>query len=178
LVLPFSQFGITTFWLEKQAARRGVGRAPTSLTPTTEVTMARADSHNSIFLSVDPSRRRFLTVTAAASAVSVTALAAAAMPVHQSCEAGMNGALERIEFIVRTLRESFVREGWKLNEPDAARVIRYFRWAAEGRPEPDPDPEAQFAWKWINAHGQSIDWIVSGDPRKMICAGAALREAA
>jgi hypothetical protein len=130
--------------------------------------MSKADSKYS---KIDSSRRRFLTVTAAASAVSVTALAAAAMPVHQSCEAGMNQALERIEFIVRTLRESFVREGWKLNEPDAARVIRYFRWAAEGRPE--PDPEAQFAWKWINAHGQSLDWIVSGDPRSMICAGVA-----
>ena len=41
--------------------------------------MAQADSNNSI-----PSRRRFLTVAAAASAVSATALAAAAMPVQQT----------------------------------------------------------------------------------------------
>ena len=42
--------------------------------------MAQADSNNSI-----TSRRRFLTVAAAASAVSATALAAAAMPVRQTC---------------------------------------------------------------------------------------------
>jgi hypothetical protein len=44
--------------------------------------MAQAKTDNSIF---DSSRRRFLTVAAAASAVSASALAAAAMPVHQAC---------------------------------------------------------------------------------------------
>jgi hypothetical protein len=46
--------------------------------------MARADSNNS---TIDPSRRRFVTIAAAASAVSATALAAAAMPVQQACAA-------------------------------------------------------------------------------------------
>jgi hypothetical protein len=44
--------------------------------------MAQADTHNSI---LDSSRRRFLAITAAASAVSASALGAAAMPVHQAC---------------------------------------------------------------------------------------------
>jgi hypothetical protein len=44
--------------------------------------MARANTDNSI-----TSRRRFITVAAAASAVSATALAAAAMPVHPACTA-------------------------------------------------------------------------------------------
>jgi hypothetical protein len=47
--------------------------------------MARADSNTTTRSPADSSRRRFLTVAAAASAVSVTALAAAAMPVQQTC---------------------------------------------------------------------------------------------
>ena len=83
-------------------------------------------------------------------------------------------ALERIEYIVKALRESYVREGWRLDEPGAARVVRYFRWRAEGQPEPEPDPEAEFVWQWVNDHGQSFDWIISGDPRCLICFACAL----
>jgi hypothetical protein len=48
--------------------------------------MAQANTDNSI-----TSRRRFMTVVAAASAVSATALASAAMPVHQTCTPGKGG---------------------------------------------------------------------------------------
>jgi hypothetical protein len=53
--------------------------------------MTRSTDHNSISAPTDASRRRFLAVTAAASVVSVGALAAAAMPLpaHQSDAAGV-----------------------------------------------------------------------------------------
>jgi hypothetical protein len=53
--------------------------------------MAQADSNNTI-----PSRRRFLAVAGVASAVSATALAAAAMPVRQACMAD-DSALLKLE---------------------------------------------------------------------------------
>jgi hypothetical protein len=140
--------------------------------------MSKANSNHSTISPADSSRRRFLAITAAASAVSAGALAVAAAPVRQACTAPPGySALERIEFIVRTLRESFVREGWKLNEPDAARVIRYFRRMAEGKPELEFDPEGRFVSQWVSDHGQSFDWIMLGDPRSMICVGAAQRAA-
>jgi hypothetical protein len=47
------------------------------------------------------SRRRFLTVAAVASAVSATALAAAAMPVHQACTASQDdSALVKLEELI------------------------------------------------------------------------------
>ena len=79
-------------------------------------------------------------------------------------------ALERVEFIVKTLRECYVRDDWRLDEHDAARVVQYFRWRAEGQPEEDNDPEWDFVIKWFSAHGQSFDWVFYGDPRCMIAA--------
>jgi hypothetical protein len=63
------------------------------------------------------------------------------------------------------------RGAWRLNEPDAARVVQYFRLRSEGRPELNFDPEAEFFRQWIRDHGQSMDWISRG-PRCMICLGA------
>ena len=80
-------------------------------------------------------------------------------------------ALERVEFIVKTLRECFIRDNWRLDEHDAARVIQYFRWMAEGQPKKENDPEWDFVIKWTVKHGQWMDWILSGDPRCMIAAG-------
>jgi hypothetical protein len=55
--------------------------------------MAQADSNNST-----TSRRRFLAVAGLASAASATALAAAAMPVHQACMASLDdSALLKLE---------------------------------------------------------------------------------
>ena len=86
-------------------------------------------------------------------------------------------ALQRVEYIVKSLRECYVREGWRLDEHAAARVVRYFRWAAEGQPEPDNDPEFEFVIQWVTKHGQSFDWILSGDPRCMIITGVREAEA-
>ena len=86
-------------------------------------------------------------------------------------------ALERIKYVMETLRECYVREGWRLDDHDAARVVQYFRWAAEGQPEEDGDPEWEFVIEWMSKHGQSFDWILSGDPRGMIVTGLLEEEA-
>jgi hypothetical protein len=39
--------------------------------------------------------------------------------------------------------------------------------------ELDFDPEQRFVWDWVKDHGQSLDWILSGDPGGMIARGAA-----
>jgi hypothetical protein len=57
--------------------------------------MAQASSNNST--PIDSSRRRFLTVAAAASAVSVGALAAVAMPVQQASSISDDSALVKLE---------------------------------------------------------------------------------
>jgi hypothetical protein len=56
--------------------------------------MVQADSNTN---TIDPSRRRFVTIAAAASAVSATALAAAAMPVQQACSLSDDSALIKLE---------------------------------------------------------------------------------
>jgi hypothetical protein len=81
-------------------------------------------------------------------------------------------ALRRVEYIMKTLRECYVHEGWRLDEHDAARVVRYYRWAAEGQPMPDDDPEWEFVIRWFVKHGQSFDWVMFGDPRCMMVTGA------
>jgi len=43
---------------------------------------------------------------------------------------------------------------------------------SEGQPEEDNDPEWDFVIKWMMEHGQSFDWILSGDPRCIITTGA------
>jgi hypothetical protein len=83
-------------------------------------------------------------------------------------------ALERIQYVVKSLREGYVREGWLLDEARAERAIRYFRRLSEGQPELEFDPEVSFVSQWVADHGQSFDWIALGDPRSMICIGAAL----
>jgi hypothetical protein len=80
--------------------------------------------------------------------------------------------LERVEYIVKTLRGCYIRDDWRMDEHDAARVVQYFRWLAEGQPEPEDDPEWGFVLQWIVSHGQSFDWIFNGDPRCMITTGA------
>jgi hypothetical protein len=85
-------------------------------------------------------------------------------------------ALERVEYIVKTLRECYVRDDWRMDEHDAARVVQYFRWMAEGQPEEENDSEWSFVIKWMVAHGQSLDWIMDGDPRCMIITGMLLAD--
>jgi hypothetical protein len=86
--------------------------------------MARADSNNS---TIDPSRRRFVTIAAAASAVSATALAAAAMPVHQACTASQDDSgLIKLE-------EQIFEQYWAAHAYDDELVRLCDIWIAENR---------------------------------------------
>jgi hypothetical protein len=67
--------------------------------------MTQADSNTITRSPADSSRRRFLTVAAAASAVSATALAAAAMPVQQTCAFADDSALVKLEELIFEQRE-------------------------------------------------------------------------
>jgi len=58
---------------------------------------------------------------------------------------------------------------FRMEEDAAARVVAYFRQPSEL----DFDPEQRFALDWVRDHGQSLDWILSGDPGGMIARGAA-----
>jgi hypothetical protein len=67
--------------------------------------MTQADSNTITRSPADSSRRRFLTVAAAASAVSATALAAAAMPVQRTCAFADDSELLKFEKQIFEQRE-------------------------------------------------------------------------
>jgi hypothetical protein len=108
--------------------------------------------------------------------------AAAALPVGASVLCASEpfdtaAALARAEQMIEILRTRHVCEGWHghgLDETAAARALAYFRnWAAGGEDNVD---EWMAVVKFLGDHGQSIDWIVLGDPGALI-SGAAGRSA-
>jgi hypothetical protein len=124
--------------------------------------MAKAEKPTTTNLS----RRGALAGLSVAAAAGVAALPAGAI------EAGA-AALGRAEFMIERLRTRYVCEGWHgrgLDEDAAARALAYFRnWSAGG---PEDADEWMFVVKFLDDHGQSIDWIMRGDPGGMICEGA------
>jgi hypothetical protein len=78
--------------------------------------------------------------------------------------------LARAEQVVEALRKAYVCDGWAVDEQAAARSLQYFRSRAAGRP--DDGDEWMATVQFIGSHGQSLDWVVGGDPGGMICAGA------
>jgi hypothetical protein len=111
-----------------------------------------------------------------------TALAGAAIPIAGVVPAlalaadnpiDYAGALARAEQVIDYLRTCHVCEGWHgrgLDEEAAERMLQYFR-----NPPPEDDPDDKFieVVRWAADHGQSLDWIVDGEPGGMICHGAA-----
>jgi hypothetical protein len=79
--------------------------------------------------------------------------------------------LARAEQIIDLLRTCHVREGWRLDEEGAERTLRYFRRMAKGGR--DNNREYTAAREFLYRNGQSLDWVISGDPRGMICGAAA-----
>jgi hypothetical protein len=62
--------------------------------------MAQANTHNSTPAPIDPTRRRVLMVSAAASVASVGTLAAAAMPAPQACSIADDSELLKLEELI------------------------------------------------------------------------------
>src|ERR1700730_4959281 len=79
--------------------------------------------------------------------------------------------LARVEQIIDLLRTCHVREGWRLDEEGAERTLRYFRRCADGGR--DNNREYTAAREFLYRNGQSLDWVIAGDPRGMICHAAA-----
>jgi hypothetical protein len=57
------------------------------------------------------------------------------------------------------------------HEEGAERTLRYFRHCADGGQ--DDDHEFTAASEFLRRNGQSLAWIMVGDPRVMICLAAA-----
>jgi hypothetical protein len=114
--------------------------------------------------------------TALAGMVGVAAAGAVALPATAGA-LDAAAALARAEQMIELLRTRHVCEGWHghgLDEAAAARTLAYFRnWAAGG---PDDVDEWMSVVEFLDDHGQSIDWILLGDPGGMIC-GSASRSA-
>jgi hypothetical protein len=119
------------------------------------------------------SRRSALAGLSVAAVAGTVALPARAIEAGAADRLDPAAALGRAEFMIERLRTRYVCEGWHgqgLDEDAAARVLAYFRnWSAGG---PDDADEWMFVVRFLGDHGQSIDWIVRGDPGGMICEGA------
>jgi hypothetical protein len=76
-------------------------------------------------------------------------------------------SVARAEQIVELLTVCYVREGWKIDKSAAKRALAYVRrYAKDGS---DPDDEREAAFDFFHSHGQSLDWVLAGDIRGMIC---------
>jgi hypothetical protein len=79
--------------------------------------------------------------------------------------------LVRAEQAIEILRTRHVCAGWQVDEDGADRALKYFRAMAAGAAE--DDDAFRTAIDFLREHGQSVDWILAGDPGGMICQGAA-----
>jgi hypothetical protein len=77
------------------------------------------------------------------------------------------GVLARTEQMIALLRDRYVAKGWKLDGDAAVKTLQYFESQAAGQCE--NDVEQRQAFDFIYSHGQSLDWIICGDPAGMIC---------
>jgi hypothetical protein len=76
-------------------------------------------------------------------------------------------SVARAEQIVELLSICYVRKGWKIDKAAAKRALAYVRkYARDGS---DPDDGRKSAMDFFHSHGQSLDWVFSGDIRGMIC---------
>jgi hypothetical protein len=80
-------------------------------------------------------------------------------------------ALERAEHVIETLRTRHVADGFQLDEAGARRTLKYFRDCADGRwdwrhdeVEEAQQAEYEAAVTWLYDHGQSLDWVLRGEP--------------
>jgi hypothetical protein len=122
--------------------------------------------------------RRTALAIAAGTAINAAAIAttrATVDPIFVPTGGLDHGAmLARAEQAIDVLRTCVVCEGWHgngLNEGAASRTLKYLRRIATGGPEDDQEWEAACAFFYD--HGQSLDWIVMGNPGGMICGAAA-----
>ena len=71
-----------------------------------------------------------------------------------------------------SLSRRYVCPRWSFDAEGGERTLRYFRSVAAGEPD-DPD-EWLHALRWLHTNGQSVQWVLAGDPCVMICHAAAM----
>jgi hypothetical protein len=120
------------------------------------------------------SRRAVLAGIATAPALAAPALAMSG-PGPDDPIGWVKEAQQRLEEMIDTLRTCVVCDGWHpngLDEAAAARALAYFR---AGFPEESAEDfaERKAMGDFVRSHGQSLDWIIEGDPGGLICRAAA-----
>jgi hypothetical protein len=112
-----------------------------------------------------------LAVAAAVPAVTVPALLpteAAATPAIDSPEA----TVARAQQLVEILGNCYIREGWKLDGDRAAKFVENVRTFDEHDGE---CPKFRMVLDWMHDHGQSLDWLFTGDIGGIIATQTALK---
>jgi hypothetical protein len=83
--------------------------------------------------------------------------------------------MARAEQMVDGLRSRFICWGWQMGECEARDFLRDFRMSLGKSPHWEKYQEA--AHKWIDRHGQSLGWLLTGDPTSLIVSAALNSEA-
>jgi hypothetical protein len=91
----------------------------------------------------------------------------AAMP---TAYIGWPATLRRLEHVVEVLANCHDRCGFVLDQDEARRALTYCQRRIAGEPEQEDDDSLI---EFIAASGQSVDWVLFGDPGVMICKLAA-----
>ena len=143
---------------------------------------------------LNTTRRRILRVLASAMAVISVPAAAVAMPAAdpifadsedrtgrarqprrsplEPIEFDWEAITERAEQIVEILRACVGCDGIELDELGADRLLQWCRSMSAG--EPDDRGEFPAINVFLERHGQSIDWLLTGNAQILICYGAKL----
>lgn len=101
-------------------------------------------------------------------AAALSSIAEAASPDQESVAA----MLHRAEHVVETLSTRHVCDGWVIDRAAAEQALDYMRRSAVD-PELSDGSGFEAMVRFFSSHGQSLDWIMLGDPTTMICGTAA-----
>jgi hypothetical protein len=116
------------------------------------------------------SRRHLVAAAAALPALAMPSVAGAVVPsIVEDDELDRAAIIARACELVECLGKTYVREGWKLDETRAAQFIEAVRTIDYGASE---CPQMSIIRDWAHDHGQSLDWLILGDPGVMICRAA------
>jgi hypothetical protein len=116
----------------------------------------------------DLSRRAILAGAASVPALALPAVVAAAPTAPDATRE--SAIVVRAEQIVDLLRTRRICEGWKLDKVRADQFLQNVRRL--DLKAGDTDLEGEII-AWAHDHGQSLDWLLAGDPISLVCEGAA-----
>lgn len=90
--------------------------------------------------------------------------------------------LARAELMIKSLQTSYVNRDWKFDEVAGERVLRFFRaevqFPTTHESQPGYEDEWIFVIRFVDNHGQSLDWLILGEIGGLICRAASHSRAA